>query len=237
MSIFNKLFGKGNHKGPKHTNFQEGDVFFTEKDDKFWTYKLLRIDEDTNTFHVKAYQETQEVPSPDSLDTLTVNIHHFPVDINGFEHPVLILNQGITDDDLLGYFEYIKQTQNINEIVKYAKGFYQQAHALSTEQDHTGAIQKYSQAIDLLPNFFEAIDNRAFAYMDLGQWAEAIAGFKQSLEVNPNSLLPIFSIGECHLKLKEYPQAKDYFEQAIKIAPNHPKPKEFLDLTLKLMNE
>ena len=73
--------------------------------------------------------------------------------------------------------------------------------------------------------------------MDLGHWAEAITGFKQSLEVNPNSLLPIFSIGECYLKLKEYTQAKDYFEQAIKIAPNHPKPKEFLDLTLKLMNE
>ncbi|MBK8350075.1 MAG: tetratricopeptide repeat protein [Saprospiraceae bacterium] len=73
--------------------------------------------------------------------------------------------------------------------------------------------------------------------MDLGKWNEAIEGFKQSIQVNPNSLLPIFSIGECYLRLKEYPKAKEYFEQAVQITPNHPKPKEFLEMTNKLMNK
>ncbi|MEM8891551.1 MAG: tetratricopeptide repeat protein [Bacteroidota bacterium] len=236
MSLFNKFFGKGNNKGPVHTDFQEGDVFFTEKEGKFRTYKLLKIEEETHTFHVKAYEEINEVPEPDLIDSLQINIHHFPVDPNGFEHPVFILNQEVTEDDLLGYFEYIKQTQNIDEIVKYAKGFYLQANALSKNQDHTTAIHKYSQAIDLLPNFFEAIDNRAFSYMDLGKWTEAIEGFKQSLAANPNALLPIFSIGECYFKLKDYAQAKGYFEQAVQIAPEHPKPKEFLALTNKHLN-
>lgn len=237
MSFFKRIFGNGKEETPVHQNFQEGDIFYTENEGKYQTFKLLKIDHEVDTFHVKAYEDIAFIPKADEIESLKVQIHHFPIARTGFSQPKFIANSSVTEDDLLGYFEYIKQTQDINEIVKYAKSFYQQAYELTNQQNHIGAIEKYSRAIELMPNFYEAIDNRAFCFMDLGKWNEAIEGFRQSLHVNPNSLLAIFSIGECYLRLEEYPKAKEYFEQAIQIDPNHPKPKELLELTNKLINQ
>ncbi|MBL0101299.1 MAG: hypothetical protein IPP49_15755 [Saprospiraceae bacterium] len=48
--------------------------------------------------------------------------------------------------------------------MKYAKGFYQQAHELTNQKNHIGAIERYTK----VSKFYEAIDNRAFCFMDLG---------------------------------------------------------------------
>jgi len=99
---------------------------------------------------------------------------------------------------------------------------------LTDEKKNLEAIDSYSKAIDLLPIFYETIDNRAFCKMDIGLWADAIEDFQESLEVNPGSLLAEFSIGECYLKLGNYQKAKEQFEKAIVIDPTHPAPKDFL---------
>jgi tetratricopeptide (TPR) repeat protein len=236
MSFLNKISGGGNSEVPEHKEFKEGDVFYTERNDEYHIHQLLKIDNGTNTFHVKTFVETTAIPKLNELKNLDVKIHHSPINGSGFSKPKLIGNQSISERDLEGYFVYIKSTQNVNEIVKYAKGFYQQAHELTNQNNHEDAIQKYTSAIDLMPNFHEAIDNRAFCYMDLGNWNDAIQGFNQSLSVNPNSLLAIFSIGECYFKSEQYSEAKPYFEKAAQIDPNHPKPIEFLSAINKLLN-
>lgn len=236
MSIFKSLFGKGRKEIPDHKDFKEGDIFYTEKNGKYQAFKLLKIDPVFHTFHTKAFEETSDIPMSNTIDQLTVQVHHFPVSNTGFTHPKFIANQAITDDDLVGYLEYIKQTQNVDEIVKYANQFYKQAHQFSNQKNHLGAIEQYSKAIQLMPNFFEAIDNRAFCYMDLGNWNKAIEGFKESLTVNPNSLLATFTIGECHFKMQNYEKAKSYFLEAQKIDPNHPLPPDFLRKIDLLLN-
>ena len=237
MSLLKKLFGSEYQATKEHTNFQEGDIFYIEKEDKYRIFKLLKYDNDFETFHVTAYEEVITLPGPNEVKNLKIRIHHLPVAKTGFEKPKLITNNGLNDYDLIGYFEYLKEIQNIYEIAKYAEIYYQEAFELSNQEKHQAAIKKYTKAIDLLPNLYEAIDNRAFCHMDLGNWKEAIVGFNQSLKVNPNSLLAIFSIGECYLQLKKYPKAKEYFQRAIKIDPNYLKSKEFLEMTEKLMNE
>ena len=237
MSFLNKIFGSGQSKVPEHTEFKEGDIFYTERNDEYHVYKLLKIDSETNTFHVQSYEVSTQIPNRTEIQSLHVKIHHSPINGNGFSNPKFIENQPVTESDLEGYFVYIKSTQNINDIVKYAKRFYQQAHELTNHKNLKGAIQKYTSAINLMPNFYEAIDNRAFCYMDLGNWNDAIQGFEQSIQVNPNSLLAVFSIGECYFKLGQYSVAKSYFEKANQIDPNHPKPKEFLSTINKLLNE
>ena len=127
MSFLKRIFGKGNNESTIHENFREGDIFYTKKEGKYQIFKLLKIDNEVSTFHVKAFEESTSIPKESEVENLKVQIHHFPVDRKGFNQPKLILNSNVTEDDLLGYFEYIKQTQNVNEIVKYAKGFYQQA--------------------------------------------------------------------------------------------------------------
>jgi len=237
MSFLKNIFGSRKSEIPVHKDFKEGDVFYTQRNEKYHIHKLLQIDSETNTFHVKTFVETSTIPDSEVIKNLEVKIHHLPINGSGFKDPKLIENQQVTESDLEGYFVYIKSTQNVNEIVKFAKGFYQQAHELTNQNNHLAAIQKYTSAIDLMPNFHEAIDNRAFCYMDIGKLDEAIVSFEQSLRVNPNSLLAIFSIGECHYKAKRFKEAKPFFEKANQIDPNHPKPKEFLDSINNFLSE
>lgn len=237
MSFLKKIFGGNSEESPAYTNFDEGDIFYTNENGEFHFFKVLKIENESNTLHVLMYEGMSEVPSINQIGLFKVRVYHAPIDKNGISNPKLFLKSQVQDADILGYHEYLKQTQNINEIVSNAKKYYKEAHGLTTQGNHFEAINKYSIAINLLPNFFEAIDNRAFCKMDLGMLSEAIEDFQLSLSTNPGSLLPVFSIGECYLKLGDLQNAKTFFEKAIEISPNHDKPKEFLKLTLDLMNK
>jgi tetratricopeptide (TPR) repeat protein len=114
--------------------------------------------------------------------------------------------------------------------------YYQSGLVLTDKKLHDDAIDAYSKAIDLFPQFFEAIDNRAFCKMDLARWNEAIEDFNLSLQVNPNSVLAEFSIGECYFKMKDYQNAKTQFEKAQRIDPSHEAPRLFLDKVNKILN-
>lgn len=218
---------------PPDNTFTLGDIFYTQQEDKFNLFKLIKFDAEFNTYHVKIYAPVASLPAVEELDNLSVIAYHAPIDKNGFENPTLLYSTSIEDEDLIGYLEYIKQTGNVDEVVQYASKYYKEAYQLSNQKKHEEAIGKYSKAIELIPHFFEAIDNRAFCKMDLGRWKEAIEDFKRSLVVNPNSFLAIFSIGECYFKSSDYAQAKDYFEQAILINPEHELPRKFLAQTLE----
>ncbi len=236
MSFFKNIFGGDKDKTPIHTNFQEGDIIYTSEKDKYHISQILKI-EGENTLHIKMFKSVDHLPSVQELDNLKVAIYHSPLSRSGFKNPRLLANKKIEDQDLIGYFEYIKQVNDIDAIVAYAKKFYQEGYELTNANKNDLAIEKYSKAIDLLPNFFEAIDNRAFCKMNLGKWEDAIADFQLSLKTKPNSLLATFSIGECYLRIQNYEKAKAYFEKAVQIDPNHPKPKEFLQATIDLLNQ
>jgi tetratricopeptide (TPR) repeat protein len=92
-------------------------------------------------------------------------------------------------------------------------------------------------AIYLFPQFFEAIDNRAFSKMDLGLWSDAIKDFKLSLEQNPNTILAEFSIGECYFKMGDFQNAKRQFEIANNIDPNDQTSRQFLDKVNAILNK
>jgi tetratricopeptide (TPR) repeat protein len=188
----------------------------------------LVFDRDFECYHILSYKPSNNLPDKKDIDNLEVQVYHSPVDKTGFEGAKLILNRKIKSEDLIGYHEYLRQTQEIQDYIPLANEYYQTALRLTDEKKHEEAIDSYSKAIDLIPNFFEAIDNRAFCKMDLGLWIEAIQDFEESLEVNSNSLLAEFSIGECYLKLQDYQKAKEHFEKAIIIDPTHLATKDFL---------
>ena len=237
MSFLNKLFGNKKQETPKHKSFKEGDLLYTESEGKYHICKLLKIDNDFDAFHVLAFEDTTSLPKPSEIANIKIQIHHFPIAQSGLKDSKFLFNKAVSDDDLQGYFLYLQQTGDMAELVKYASKFYEEAYDLTDKNKQDEAIRKYSLAIELMPNFYEAIDNRAFCFMNLGKWQEAIQGFHQSLQVNPDSILAIFSIGECHLRLKEYSKAKEYFGKANQIDPTNPKPIEFLEITNKLLSE
>lgn len=237
MDFFRKLFRNGKQIPAVHTDFKEGDVFYTEKDGKYDVFKLLKINPEYNTFHVMGFEPVSDLPEKNEVGNLKIFIHHFPLNKDGFEQPKLIANIPVSDEDLSGYFVYIKETGQVDEMAAYAQKFYQEAYRLTDQKKNKQAIEKYTQAIDLIPNFFEAIDNRSFCYMNLGKWEKAIEGFQQSLQIMPDSVLALFSIGECLLRLEDYPNARVHFEKALEVEPGNVQIKEFLERTVKLMGE
>lgn len=225
MSFFKNIFSKEND--PQEI-FSEGDIFYTVNNKKYYLYKLLKVDAVFGTYHVLTYKPLDQLPGKEQLEKLEIFAYHAPIAITGFEKPKLFAQTELTDDDFIGYHEYLKQTQNFDELIPIANKYYQEAYALTDLKQHEAAIEKYSRAIDLFPQFYEAIDNRAFCKMDLARWNEAIEDFRLSLTVNSQSVLAEFSIGECYLKMKKYKEAITQFEKALAIDPNDKLSKEFL---------
>jgi tetratricopeptide (TPR) repeat protein len=181
--------------------------------------------------------DLDNLPKSEELNTIEVQIYHTPIDKSGFDNPELFSKQFVTADDLVGYHEYLRHTHPIEFIIKTANEYYQRAFQLTDAKKHELAIDEYSKAIDLVPQFFEAIDNRAFCKMDLGRWADAIEDFKTSLTIKPNSFLAEFSIGECYLRLRDGNRAKEQFEKAIQIDPSDQPSRDFLKRAIELVGE
>ena len=118
--------------------------------------------------------------------------------------------------------------QDLNELLKKANEAYKSGYYLTDEKKYEAALEKYSEAVDIFPLFFEALHNRAFVLMDMGRWEEAIDDFKRSLQVNPEGLAATFSIGECEYRLDNLNEARIWFEKALVIAPDNQIAKDWL---------
>ncbi|RZK24224.1 MAG: tetratricopeptide repeat protein, partial [Flavobacterium sp.] len=197
----------------------------------------LRIDTDFDSYHILSFTPLEYLPTEKDIDKLSVFIYHSPFAPDAFVNPILITNSQITSNDLIGYHEYLRQTHAQEKYASIANDYYQSGNMLADKTKYVEAIDAYSKAIDLFPQFFEAIDNRAFCKMDLGLWYEAIDDFRASLQQNPNSVLAEFSIGECYFNLGEYPMAKQQFEKASKIDPTHEAPQNFLNKVNEILSK
>lgn len=234
MSLFKNIFSGSK---PKHTEFSPGDIFYMESGKKYQLYKLLAVDAAFDCYHVLSYAPLDSLPAVAELPVIPVFIYHSPVDKNGFPNAKLWTNAPVTADDLIGYHEYLRQTQAPKEYIPLANHYYKTGNSLAKEKKYEASIDAYSKAIDLFPQFFEALDNRAFSKMDLGRWGEAIADFSLSLELRPNSLLAEFSIGECYFKMRDYQHAKRQFEIALTIAPGNEHATRYLAMVNDILSE
>lgn len=215
--------------------FSEGDLFYCKHKSKYVVYKLLKHDIENETYHVINYHQLDDLPTIEGVEKLEIFGHHSPINKHGFKNPKLIISQVIKAEELKGYHEYLKLTKPIDLLYKIAKDYYLIGNSFADKKAQLKAIDEYSKAIDLIPEFIEAIDNRAFCEMELGNWNKAIKGFEQSLKILPKSTLAEFSIGECYLRLLNYDKALVQFEKTLKIDPSHSLSKEFIKNTKALI--
>jgi len=181
------------------------------------------LEDDSATAHCLTYQPCSRKPTVSLIKKLQVYLHHSPVDAAEFSQGWhLIGNTPSTISELSGFAEYLKRTdfkryasitnQDIDALVAEANRYYQMGLVASQKRQFAEAIKWYSTAIEQFPQFFEAIDNRAFVHMDRGQYAKAIRDFQQSLQVNPTGVTAFFTMGECLMQLNRYDEASQVFE-------------------------
>ena len=217
------------------TRFRAGDVFYTPAGQEYHLFKVLAVDDVLDCYHVRCYAPVAAVPPAAEVAGLPVAVGHSPISADGFGEPVLLGHEPVRGHELEGYHYYLRamggssappdpDSSEVDQAIRY----FNQGLALSDEQRHWDAIAAYTEAADLVPAFYEALDNRAFCLMDLGLWERAIMGFEQSRSGNRDNELAEFSIGECYFNLGDDAQATARFAKALALDPTHSLSSEFL---------
>lgn len=216
--------------------FGVGDVLVSRREDGDWmAVKILAVDawpDADDTLHCLVFQPIAQTPTAESFRSPGDRGCHGPISAAGFaEGWEVLCTSPIEDGDMVGFIEYLRMTdfrrylevtqQDVDALVAQANAHYRAALALDNDGMKLEAIDAYTQAIELFPLFFEAIDNRAFLHMELGDYATALNGFEESLQVNPDGNSAFFSSGECLLRLGRLDEAQQVFEEGKQRFPEH----------------
>ncbi len=214
-------------------DLNEGDILVDTRDGEYFPCKILRIDrhgEGDYVFHVLLYKGMREAPRIEDLATWEVFAYHVPV---GYLHGEERLgNVPVTRDDLVGFLTYLEMTdfgryaeetgQDINEITREAMRLFNEGNRLCEQGEFREAIGFYQRAVDKFPPFYEAIDNKGLAHMDLAEWDAAMHEFQRSLDMQPDGYTALFSMGECEYKLGHLGEAAAWFEKVLATRPGDP---------------
>lgn len=91
-------------------------------------------------------------------------------------------------------------------------------YAHRRNQDLDGAIDAFSKALEAAPT--AVLHNaRGWAYLDKGQFDQAIADFDKSLKLDPKSAIVYANRGDARYGKKEYAKAAADYAEAVKLDP------------------
>lgn len=96
-----------------------------------------------------------------------------------------------------------------------------QAHAMralafSLQGKYAAAIQDYDQAIQLIPDFAVALNNRAWAYFKWGRVTEGLPDVQRSLSLDPTSAHAFDTRAHIYQSLGQQEQALQDYDAAMK---------------------
>lgn len=215
------------------TQLKPGDVIVQKNNTGSWdVIKILLIDRVPGRggiAHCLSYQDQKNKPDFSTARLAPIRILHVPILASNFVYWELLGNETVSREQLVGFIEYLKMAdfprymtftgQYSHTAIRRANEHYKLAYALGEKGKHGEAISEYSKAFELFPLFYEAIDNRAFTYMEIGNYEEALNDFEQSLRVNPDGVAAIFSKGECLMRLGELSAAEKIFSAGLEKFP------------------
>jgi tetratricopeptide (TPR) repeat protein len=105
--------------------------------------------------------------------------------------------------------------------LKTATAYYNRAIACRTRGDWAGAIDDYSHAIDLNPNYAKAYLNRGVARAAEGDPAGAIADYGRAMELDPNYASAQYNTACAYAHMADSRQACDWLAKAIALDPKY----------------
>lgn len=193
-----------------------GDVLVQPRGQGWSAVKMIDVRD--SVAHFLTYEPSARKPVIGQLAQAEIRIAHAQADVasfaNGWE---LVGNQAATARELQGlkYMDFdlfLDLTgQDAQAIIQAANENFRRAGALGEEGRRTDSINEYGKAIELYPLFYEALDNRAFAFMELGLYQQALRDLDESLHIHPKGMDAFFSKGECLMKLGHLDEAEAIF--------------------------
>ncbi|QIF05650.1 tetratricopeptide repeat protein [Roseimicrobium sp. ORNL1] len=213
---------------------REGDLDCFQSEGGYTVTKLLKIErieaEDgqppTVIHHMLFYTPSPTMPTLSEVGSLQVGIWHAPGSPDDpnepeSERPVHLGNKPVTAEDLQGYHTYLAMARG--EHVQAALGAYRRGIEYSDQGRLQEAISAYGEAVEYVPQFFEALDNRGLIHAHLGLVEEAKEDFLQSIAASDTdeNPLPHFKLMECLFDLEDQPAAREKFMECQRRWPDH----------------
>ena len=99
--------------------------------------------------------------------------------------------------------------------------FYVRAATKSLEKNYHGAVEDYSQAIELNPEFVEAYLKRGMTRYKLGDDRGTLKDCNQALQINPNLAQAYYYQGRARYRLGYTQAAIEAYTQAIRLEPDY----------------
>ena len=127
-----------------------------------------------------------------------------------------ILNTGnVNDEDsFCGVAEYNLKLGNSEKASKYYYDLGFKFENKGSEKEK--AVKYYKKAIDINPNFNEALIHLGHTLKDLGRYREAITYFERANTLDDDE---VWDIVNCYMELKKYSSAIPYLDKCIERAP------------------
>ena len=107
-------------------------------------------------------------------------------------------------------------------IPKSARKAYEQGMKLQKENQPEKALTAFNQAIELFPEYFQALTERANVLMGRSQLAEAAADFERALQLNGKYVPALRGMGYCQIQQKQFEAAVNNLERAFALDPKVP---------------
>ncbi len=107
-------------------------------------------------------------------------------------------------------------------IPKTARKAYEQGLKLQKEKQAQQALTQFNQAIELYPNYVQALTERGNLLMEQNKLAAAEADFAQALKHNGKYAPAWRGIGYCQIQQKKFAAAVTNLENAFALEPNVP---------------
>lgn len=220
--------GAGDFKPCRQLAVTAGDVLAQPMADGHGWSVLKVFAVEGATAHCLTYEPSAAKPALAALAQATVRMAHAPRPsaalADGWE---LLGNQTASARELQGLkymdFElYVRLTGQDADAIRRAAGeHFERAGGHAAEGRRIEAINEYGKAIELYPLYSEALDRRAFSFMELGLHQQALRDLEESLYIDPDGMSAFFCKGECLMKLGHLDEAAAIFTEGQERFPEH----------------
>ncbi|MFP3042602.1 tetratricopeptide repeat protein [Treponema primitia] len=99
--------------------------------------------------------------------------------------------------------------------------YYNRGYNHAAKKEYDNAIENFTQALRLDPNFFPAYVQRGQSYSRSGDYEKALADFNTALRLTPDSFEAYYFRGMAYYRKNDYDRAIADFTQSIRLNPNN----------------
>lgn len=92
------------------------------------------------------------------------------------------------------------------------------------------AINSLKKAVEIFPDYFEALERLGMEYIKVGQYNEAISVLTRATEINKRASRSLYALGVANLKLSRLPQAIEWLNKSEQVESNSPNTQMMLGL-------